>query len=538
MASPSSGAERLRLLLGEDEPTDDTGPDPSGWLPPLPLGRTTSTPPFPVRALPLWLAEFVEALAVATQTPTCMPGALVLAALATAAGGRAVVEVAPGWREPLNLFTAVAMPPGSRKSAVVARVTAPLVVAERDAIAAAGPLVVEAVTRRKAAEKAAEQAAAIAGRATGADREKALADAVESAHTAEAVVVPTTPRLLADDATPEALASLLAAQGGRVAVLSAEGDVFDIMAGRYSNGPNLGVYLRGHAGDPLRVDRKGRAPEYVAAPALTVGLAVQPDVLRSIADRPGFRGRGLLARFLYAVPPSNIGRRSVGTPPVSAAVGDRYDAELTVLVSTLAEWSDPAVLTLTPDARGVLLEAERALEPRLGPSGDLGHLADWAGKLAGATVRMAGLIHLAGNVRTGWGQPITATTMRAALDLADYCAAHAAAAFDLMGADPLIADARAVAPWLRDRERFTRREAHRAHEARFPKATDLDPVLELLEERGWIRRLTDPPPSPKGGRPPSSVYAVNPLCQPTEPTQPTEPRPAGGSVGSSGSVGT
>jgi hypothetical protein len=41
--------------------------------------------------------------------------------------------------------------------------------------------------------------------------------------------------------------------------------VFDQMAGRYNQqaGPNLGVYLKGHAGDLLKVDRRGRPPEYL-----------------------------------------------------------------------------------------------------------------------------------------------------------------------------------------------------------------------------------------------------------------------------------
>ena len=61
------------------------------------------------------------------------------------------------------------------------------------------------------------------------------------------------------DATPEALAGLLATYG-RIALVSPEGDVFDQMAGRYNQavGPNLGVYLKGHAGDLLRIDRRGR----------------------------------------------------------------------------------------------------------------------------------------------------------------------------------------------------------------------------------------------------------------------------------------
>jgi len=76
------------------------------------------------------------------------------------------------------------------------------------------------------------------------------------------------------------------------------------------------VFLKGHAGDLLRVDRVGRAAEHIADPALTLGLAVQPEVLRDIARMPGFRGRGLLARILYAVPPNTVGRRRVGAPAV------------------------------------------------------------------------------------------------------------------------------------------------------------------------------------------------------------------------------
>jgi replicative DNA helicase len=64
--------------------------------------------------------------------------------------------------------------------------------------------------------------------------------------------------------------------------MSPEGDVFDLMAGRNGNGPNLGVYLKGHAGDTLRIDRIGRPVEYVRQPALTMGLAVQPDVLSGL----------------------------------------------------------------------------------------------------------------------------------------------------------------------------------------------------------------------------------------------------------------
>ena len=84
----------------------------------------------------------------------------------------------------------------------------------------------------------------------------------------DAIDVPELPRLVADDVTPEAVASLLAECGGSIAVVSAEGGVFDIIAGRYNgNIPNMDVWLKGHSGDMIRVDRKGRPPEYIRKPA-------------------------------------------------------------------------------------------------------------------------------------------------------------------------------------------------------------------------------------------------------------------------------
>jgi Protein of unknown function (DUF3987) len=87
------------------------------------------------------------------------------------------------------------------------------------------------------------------------------------------------------DATPEALAGLLATYG-RIALVSPEGDVFDQMAGRYNQavGPNLGVYLKGHAGDLLRIDRRGR-PEYVEPDAAGDQPRWRPAVRRPTRAR-------------------------------------------------------------------------------------------------------------------------------------------------------------------------------------------------------------------------------------------------------------
>lgn len=81
-----------------------------------------------------------------------------------------------------------------------------------------------------------------------------MATAVGLAQTADTLTVPAEPVLLADDSTPETVTSLMAEQGGRLSVMSAEGGIFDIIAGRYSGAPNMEVFLKGHARDRLRVN--------------------------------------------------------------------------------------------------------------------------------------------------------------------------------------------------------------------------------------------------------------------------------------------
>jgi hypothetical protein len=104
------------------------------------------------------------------------------------------------------------------------------------------------------------------------------------------------------------------------------------------------------------------------------------------------------------------------------------------------------------------------------------------------------------------------THVKAAVALGRYFLAHAVAAFEQMGADGTLDAAKAVALWVCDQETFTRRDFHQAHRSRFPKAADVDPVLELFETHCWVRQR--PRPRQRGGRPPSPVYDVNPQLTP------------------------
>jgi replicative DNA helicase len=482
--------------------------------PPAPAGL----PPFPVGELPPPLSEFCAALAEATQTPVDMPAVLALASVAACAQGRVAVQVKPGYVEPVTLQALVVADPGTRKSAVNAAVTAPIVRWERDEAARLGPEIERARTERAIKEKRRDKLQDQAARADDPGGRADLSDqAARLAAELAATPARAYPRVVADDVTPEAAARLMAEQGGRLAILSAEGGIFETAAGRYANGvANLDIFLKGHAGDVIRVDRRNGPPIVIDAPALTLGLAVQPDVMRSAANKPGFRGRGLLARFLYAAPPSMLGHRRQDSSPVPDSIRLAYEDVIRRLLA-LEPRADGSltILELSRDARVKWAAFAARLEPRLGAGGDLGHLADWAGKAAGAAARIAGLMHVvrcAGDCTTVEG-PIPGSTMLAAVVVVEgYFIPHAMAAFSDMSTDPEVAAAQAVVAWAmaRGMEELSVRNAHVAlrGQARFKLASAVARACSVAEEMGLLRRLPD---SPKvgAGRPPSPRYAVS-----------------------------
>ncbi len=363
---------------------------------PVPLSQAVQMPPFPVDALPEPIAEMVRAVSEATQTDPAMAATSALSALSACSGGHAEIEIRHGWREPLCLYTATIAAPGERKSAVQQAMVRPILDTEAQLAAKGVGERLEAETRKQVAVKAAERERNIAARAAEDKQDKAMADAIGKAMIADAIEVPPIPRLVADDITPGP-PSLLAEQGGRLAIISAEGGIFDIIAGRYSRSiPNMDLWLKGHSGDPLKVDHKGRPHEYVRRPALTLGLMIQPALLSAIAANREFRGRGFLAPILYACPVSKVGRRTIVAPPVDLAIEKRYEAVVAELASGMAGWGgDPAVLTLTQTAQQAMQTIEAAVEPTLAWDGELAPLADWGAKYVGAVARIAGILHLA-----------------------------------------------------------------------------------------------------------------------------------------------
>jgi hypothetical protein len=323
--------------------------------------------------------------------------------------------------------------------------------------------------------------------------------------------VPSVPRLFSDDVTPERLAALMQEQGGKIGVFSDEGGIFDILAGRYSKGvPNLDLWLKGHSVSPLRIDRQDRSrpPIMLDKPHLTVGISPQPDVLACLRDKPGFRGRGLLARFLYALPPSRLGYRSLDVRSISPQTEARYENGIRALLAYRPETVQQ--LRFTPEAYREWKDFQVGLELQFRDGGMLEDLKDWGSKLPGAVARIAGVLHLATWAgREGAPIEINQATVVAALEVGTSLISHCRAVFQLMDSDPERGKAERIIAWIHRQKClfFTVRDCFRAHQGAFKRVSAMMPTLMLLEQHGYIR--VDRQGS-SGGRPPSSLCEVNP----------------------------
>jgi replicative DNA helicase len=507
----------------------DKGSASTAWEPPTPF-HEFDLPSFPLNSLPKALRDFVEAKSTATQTPPDMTGLLALSVSAAALAKRVTIEADNGWTEPVNLYTVTTLDPGNRKSAVFSATVAPLEEFEQEECLRMAPEVQVAMTRYKIAEEALRNAERAAAKADPKEREALSLAAEQMAREFSATKVPAMPRFIADDTTPERLSSLLHEQGGRMAVMSPEGGVFDLMSGRYSaNGaPNFEVYLKAHAGDDLRVDRVGRPSEHVKAPALVLGLTIQQEVLRGLVNKTTLRGRGLLARFLYSMPKSLVGHRKSRPPIVPEHILSGYHRLIRTMLElpcTTDEAGDPIAYLLQLDdaARQRIHRFQDWLEPQLGPDGDLGSLADWGAKLAGAAVRISGILHVAKKVSASapWQTLIDFATMEEAICIAKYLIPHAKAAHALMGADPAVEDAKRLLRWIEKggRNGFTKRDAFGGMKGHFRKVSAMEPALVLLQDHNYIReRHCAERVGP--GRPSSPSYDVNPLWLPQNPHNP------------------
>lgn len=486
---------------------------------PFQAAKTDKLPPFPEPCLPGPLWDMTAAMAENLQTAGDVFGTNLLAACAICLQGKFSVNPKPGWLEPLNLYTVTIARPSERKSPALRVIAKPIKDFEIEKNQERKPVVDEWNSQKRilSGKLKRMEKGVIEGK-KWASEEKVMELQAQLFQLEQNEEKPV--KLYADDVTPEALISLLARYNGKMSLVSSEGGIFGIAAGRYSDKANLDVFTKAYSGDTIRINRVNRPEEDIQDPALTLLLMAQPSVLETIMSNADFEGQGFLARFLYSIPASPVGSRRYETAAVPPEVEAAYAGLLKALLNLQDDNGKPRVIQLSPEAHQEAKAYAEALEPRL--NGDLEFIEGWAGKLHGQIMRIAGILHCCKYLDESDAVPLELDTMQRAETIGNYFLEHAIAAFRISGLadDQATKDAKYILNRLDStgKTEISKRELQQLCKDRVGMETveKMEPGLEVLVKRGYIKiEKGVSPQNPqnhqnprKGGRPSWVVYVT------------------------------
>ena len=263
--------------------------------------------------LPPAVSRFSEYLKEILQVSREMTAPATIAACSLGIQKKYCAHPLPDWYEPANLYMAVIAEASERKSPAMKEIVEPIYEYEWEENQRIAPEIAAYEAKKKILEKNIDNI--IKGMASNRKKntdskyldmgdldtyQRDLAELEE--------VAPV--RLVVDDVTVEVLGQLMEQNQERMGIMSTEGGIFNILAGRYNDKVLIDIILKGYSGDHLVQDRVNRPGLELRHPLITMLLYVQPVVIEEIMDNSEFVRRGLNARFLYVIPPSTIGERS------------------------------------------------------------------------------------------------------------------------------------------------------------------------------------------------------------------------------------
>ena len=490
----------------EEVRREETG----GWPPLVPLNRVPDVPAFPVGVLPARLRAFVEEVAAALPCPADYVAVPLLVVASGAVGASRAVAVTRSHVQGACLFGAVVGPPGCGKSPALSMAVEPLREAER---------VVRAEWRRARKEY----------------------EAAEEAHEAEkkgrqggtptpAPTPPVLTRYTVGDATTEALVPIMQDNPRGFVMVRDELVGWVASMNQYRDrgkGADQQFWLSVWSGEEVVVDRKkthGEGPLVAGRPFVSVVGGLTPDKLPALR---GDRGKGpavldgfidrILVSYPAELPPAE--ESFVEVADSTKAILRRVVERLLCLSMTPireegeCRW-EPVVIPLDDAGREVMRQyTKRSAEERRGDDFPPALAGVWS-KMRGYVGRLALVLRCLRWADGEVADPddrIGAEEMTGAVALAEYFQVHARKVHAAMDADPNAATAARVVRWVvrRGLDTFTRRDVYMANRGTFKTPDDVDPVLNLLVQLGYVRPVRMELPT--RGRPASPRYEINPL---------------------------
>ena len=509
------------------------------WPDPLPFVNH-EVEELPTEILPDWLDHFTTNVAESTQSPASMSVLLTLSILSLALANKGIIKIKRGYTEPLLIWSMSVLGPGNRKSPVVKKFLRPVYEYEEKLKQDKEPEIRHSLNEKKVLEDRLSEIKKVASKTNDSNKRKnKIQEMNKLSDEIEEIEIPASPTLLVSDVTNEKLAQIMENNNGRAAVLEAEGGPLKNMRGQYNNNVNLEIYKKSWTGnEPIKDDRMGRKGTFVRNPALTMGIMLQPQVLEDLKDKRTFKGEGILARFLYAIPESPVGKRLIGedVPELEEIAENRYKKGMHILLNTMPEYKDengwkPNTIDLSRKALELRNDFARDIENKLKDGGELENIRDWGSKLVGNVTRVAGLLHIASQIepsmdyvsRDIWERDISAATMEKAILLGYKLIPHAKKVYDLLDNDREISLTRYVLKrikkgieqeqnneLMRDKEKLDKAVLMELCKGKkeIRKPADLDIPLKLLQELNYIDVINRE--NEGRGRNPAPLIRLNP----------------------------
>lgn len=477
---------------------------------PIPFDNFSSLPEFPLDSLPECIGkEMVLRVSEVNQIDPAFTACCYLGALSTAALGKYSVDMGTH-QEYENVFLIGILNSGERKSPTVAAITKPLYDYQKAVQDQMKPEISIALNGRKIKEaKIKDLQSRAAKECDPLKSRKLTTQAADIALELVQEPEPALPVLIVDDVTPEKLGELMAANGETMALISPEGGIFDILAGRYSSDGkgNIDLYLKAYSHDPFSSHRIGRGAVSMSSPSLTICLGVQPSVVMDIGKNERFRGKGLMARCLFAYCQPHAGHRTWSKDCVPRQLTVQYHE---FILSLAERWtSAPFVLRLSNAAQDIWRGFFDDVEIELRPTGSLYQIQDWGNKLPGGVARIAGLLHFGEYRKESVNHQISGDIVGRACVIGLYFREHARAVFGLMAEPPEAKTAKIILDFISrmNSDKFKAREIF--NHTNLKSMAEIEPGLKLLCERSYII-MGESERTHRIGRPAATEYTVNP----------------------------
>ena len=468
--------------------------------------RAIAPVPFPVAVIPAPLRSLVEEAAAAHGVPPDFIAVPLLARAGGAMGRSHRIEIKPGFVEFPHLWVAVVAPPGTGKTPAQA-------------------------TARRAIDELQDDARGRYERDL-AEAELAEWHAAKRSDRGRKPEIRAKPRMEAvftTDATTEAIAAALQVSPGFTFIRDElVGWVKSYDAYRSGRGGDRQTWLSMWSAQPIKVDRKGADPIYVTKPVVSVVGGVQPAMLAQLAEEAGRQGE-FLERILYSYPdahPASWTEASVRQATQQAAIDVFRALRPDQPAGELIEESGKERVHLSAAAKALWVTWYSGNAARI--EGAPGLLAGVYSKLSVHLARITLILHCWTHPRNPPDHRVSADTMNAAIDLAEYFRAHAHRVMAEFGVAPVLPHgglATRCLRVLRDAgDWVTGTELNEALGGHVP-AAQYENALRELARLNLVQSTTAPAQGARGGRPRKlwRVRAEKPDLRPNGRVSPVSP---------------